>query len=487
MKKTKKWSSRPETGSFSPVSLIRRSVFFIGNPLSTFHKAPAGERFHTDTIGPCGGQTFPCGKKESLMKRLLTLVLGIATAATLTGTALAEGFVLSDFGARGTALAGGMVGRADDASAVAWNPAGITQLPGTHTMVGFTMIQPSGTVDAKDGSGNKVSTDVDKHTWVNPHAYLTHQYNDRLWFGLGLFSRFGLGNSYPNDWPGRYNLEYISLQTISLNPNVAYKVNDKLSLAMGVEIMGANMLMKKDQMLPKDQGGHSVQNRLDGQSVALGINLAAHYKFNDQWAAGLTWRSGVSQHVKGKSKFKSDIPGLEAAISPKMNSDLHGNLHLPDQFSAGVTWRPTEDLSFEAGAVYTVWSRYRSLNIHLEDPMNRTVTSQKNWHDTWAFNLSAEYQALDWLTLRAGYIYETSCMDDSTADYMTPSNGRQRFTAGVGFQWDNWTLDLAYAYLIIKPLDYTQAAASMLNSGVRPGRSHNGSSHLAAMSLGYKF
>lgn len=269
------------------------------------------------------------------MKRLLTLVLGIATAATLTGTAFAEGFVLSDFGARGTALGRRHVGQSRRRFRRRLEPRRHHPAARNPHNGRLHHDPASGTVDAKDSYGNKVSTDVDKHTWVNPHAYLTHQYNDRLWFGLGLFSRFGLGNSYPNDWPGRYNLEYISLQTISLNPNVAYKVNDKLSLAMGVEIMGANMLMKKDQMLPKDQGGYSVQNRLDGQSVALGINLAAHYKFNDQWAAGLTWRSGVSQHVKGKSKFKSDIPGLEAAISPKMNSDLHGNLHLPDQFSAG--------------------------------------------------------------------------------------------------------------------------------------------------------
>ena len=44
-----------------------------------------------------------------------------------------------------------------------------------------------------------------------------------------------------------------------------------------------------------------------------------------------------------------------------------------------------------------------------------------------------EYKALDWLTLRGGYVFETSPMKDSTCDYMTPSNGRHRITAG-GFQ-----------------------------------------------------
>ena len=396
------------------------------------------------------------------MKRIASLLLAacLLAAPQLTGKAQAEGFALSDFGARGTALAGGMVARADDPSAVAWNPAGITQLPGTQIMVGMTAIQPSGTVDTVDRFGIGRSTDVDKHTWANPHAYLTHQFSDNLWGGIGIFSRFGLGNSYPTNWPGRENLKYVSLKTVSLNPNLAFKINDNLSLAVGLEFMYATMLMKKDADLggmvnPALAGrfGHD-QQMLTGSSIAPGFNLAAHYKFNDEWAAGLTYRSRVKQAVRGHLEFenKNPLPGVHLP-----NSDLHGNLNLPDTISFGVMWKPMETLSFEAGTVYTVWSNYRSLNIHVDD--YGTAYSPKNWRDTWGFNVSAEYKALDWLTLRGGYVFETSPMKDSTCDYMTPSNGRHRITAGVGFNWDQWTVDLAYGYLIIKELSYDKSTA----------------------------
>ena len=272
------------------------------------------------------------------MKRLLTLILSLAALTLMAQSARAEGFVLSDFGARGTALAGGMVGRADDPSAVAWNPAGITQLPGTRTLAGLTIVQPAGQVDSTV-NGRTISTDVDKHTWVNPHAYLTHQYSDNIWFGLGIFSRFGLGNSYPDNWPGHYNLEYVSLQTLSFNPNIAFKVTDKLSLALGIELMQARMLMKKDMPIPTPFGSIDQQNRLDGKSIGLGANIAAHYTFNDQWAAGLTYRTGVRQHVEGRSRFSR---------TSQLDSDLYGNLSLPDQITAGVTWRPTCILTPEA-------------------------------------------------------------------------------------------------------------------------------------------
>ena len=413
------------------------------------------------------------------MKRFGTLLLAacLLTAPQFAGKAQAEGFALSDFGARGTSLAGGMVGRADDPSAVAWNPAGITQLPGTQTMVGMTIIQPSGTVDTEDAFGGH-STDVDKHTWANPHAYLTHQFSDNLWGGVGIFSRFGLGNSYPTNWPGRENLKYVSLKTVSLNPNLAFKVNDNLSLAVGLEFMYATMLMKKDSSM--GPLGYN-QQKLTGSSVAPGFNLAAHYKFNDQWAAGLTYRSRVTQRVHGDLEFDRKTVATPYGNMEFPNSRLHGNLHLPDTISFGLTWRPSEDLSFEAGTVYTAWSSYRSLNIHTNE--YGTQYSPKNWRDSWGFNFSGEYKALDWLTLRGGYVYETSPMQDSTCDYMTPSNGRHRITAGVGFNWDQWTLDLAYGYLIIKELNYDKSTAA----GVLDGKSHNGRSHIGAMSVGYKF
>lgn len=421
------------------------------------------------------------------MKRIVTLLISGCAVCVLVGqfalsTAKAEGFALSDYGARGTALAGGMIGRADDPSAIAWNPAGITQLPGTRTMFGGTIVAPTGTVDTVE-NGITTSTDVEKNIWANPHAYLTHQYNDSLWFGVGIFSRFGLGNSYPDNWPGSRNLTSVSLQTVSLNPNVAYKVNENLSLAAGVEIMGASMRMTKDYDLRSL--GYD-QQLMKGKSVAFGFNLAAHYTFNEQWAAGFSYRSRVQQKVEGKSAFSREYAAIPGMLPQLKDSDLHGTLNLPDVLSFGVTWKPLDNLSFEAGTVYTVWSNFRSLNIYLEEPMNIAGYSPKNWKDTWAFNISTEYRVLDWLTLRGGYIYETSSMNLSTADYMTPSNGRHRITTGVGFNWDQWTLDLAYAYLFIKELNYDEAAR-IPTSGVKPGKGHNGRSHIAAMTVGYTF
>ena len=95
-----------------------------------------------------------------------------------------------------------------------------------------------------------------------------------------------------------------------------------------------------------------------------------------------------------------------------------------------------------------------------------------------------EYKPLDWLALRAGYTYETSPMNHANADYLVPSNGRQYFTLGTGFFWNQWTLDIGYTFIKVRDLSYDQAANDLT---VLPGRSHNVRAHNVGVSLGYTF
>ena len=176
----------------------------------------------------------------------------------------------------------------------------------------------------------------------------------------------------------------------------------------------------------------------------------------------------------------------QQAMKPMLNSSLHGTIHLPDQFALGVNYRPNEKWNFEAGLTYFTWSAYKRLDIHLEAPNNCLLTddSTKQWHDYWGFNLSAEYKPLDWLALRLGYTYETSPINGGHADFIAPTNGRQYFTGGVGLMWENWTLDLGYAYIRVRDLSYrnTEATPYVFN-----GNSHSSHAHSMAASLSYKF
>ena len=406
---------------------------------------------------------------KRLLSAVLVMALGLVGVGAVCTDVKAEGFALYDWGARGSGLANGMVGRADDPSAVAHNPAGITQLPGTQIMVGASVITPKMLIDTIEG-GETTTSRVERHYHMIPHGFFTHQVNDTVWLGLGVFTRFGLGNQYPSGWPGAANLQDVYLQTLSVNPNIAFKVTDNLSLAFGIEAMIARMKMHKLT------NGFYHEMRANN-ACGVGFNVAAHYKFNEQWAAGLSYRSAINHKVSGTSSFDG---------YSMFDSSLKADFRLPDHIAAGITYKPRKDLSFEVGAVYTVWSKFRNFNVHFSNPLlGGSSYASKDWKDTWLFNVSVEYLPLDWLALRLGYSYETSPIPAGTADYMVETNGRQRYSCGVGFMLDNWTIDLAYSLLRARELDYYES--SLYTPGILPGKSRHGITHMGSVSVSYKF
>jgi len=408
-------------------------------------------------------------------------VLSVFLAANM---AFGAGFALYEGSARGNALGGTLVGRADDPSALFFNPAGITQLPGTQVMGGATIIYPKADVVITDSTG-KTSTETESNTFFPPHLYSTYQYTDSVWFGLGVFSRFGLGTEYDENWPGRYNIYNAEVKTISINPNVALKVNDKLSLAAGASAMWLDLDLEKK--IPTDAG--DVDQELTGDDWGYGFNVAAHYKACDWMSLGISYVSEVDQDVDGDVEFAKP-PGLPAEIFN--DTGASGELTLPDMLFLGVTFYPSDRWSLEVDAIWNGWSSYDELCIVCDDiiavdpdtglPIQGSTT-EKDWDDVWRFQIGLEYKATDWLDLRLGYVFDESPIPDRTADYLIPTADRQLYSIGCGMHWDAWVVDLSYTYLESD----TRTVAARLDEGIFPSEFEDGYTHLVGVSVSYTF
>ncbi|SMP66135.1 long-chain fatty acid transport protein [Desulfonatronum zhilinae] len=423
--------------------------------------------------GGYGGRSLGISKFLALGLVLIMGLLGV-------GPAYGAGFALYEFGARGTSMGGTMIGRADDPSAVAYNPAGITQLEGTQTMVGFSLVMPEGDIETPGDT-----TSIKSNTWIPPHAYVTRQMSDRIWLGLGVYNRFGLGTEFPDGWPGEYNNLFTRVKSLSFNPNLAYKLTDSVSVAVGAEVMWFDFYQKR--MVGQALGG--MRAELEGDSWGVGGNIALHYKPNDTWALGLTYKSRVKQTIKGDATFKRNPAAM--ALGYFNNTSAEGDLTLPDSFGLGVMFRPIERLSLEANAIYTLWSTYDKLEITYGNaltpgsPMgdNKVSSAQKNWNDVWRFQFGAEYDLTDLIKLRLGYVYDQIPDDDEYADYMTPTNDRNIITTGLGLAWDNLSLDFSYSYLWFGDRSIKgRPADGVLDSTFKDGRTH-----LIGTSLSYRF
>ena len=440
------------------------------------------------------------GKKAVLKILCSSVIVFFGVIMAGTGTCFGAGYGLYEWGARGNALGGAIVARADDPTAVAYNPAGITQLPGKTALLGATAISPSLDIKFKDGPGiNGAAAD---NTWIIPSGYYTQQLNQRYWLGLGIYSRAGLGTEVENAdrFAGRYNCAYAGLKSASINPNLAVKITDALSFAVGVEALWLEFSYDKYTDVNAYLDDTDIKQEIRADGWEYGYNLAVHYKPRKWLALGASFRSEIQLSVEGQADF-SWSSGAEASVAAMMGSsdagvqqmgyyldaalrdtDVQGTEPIPQLISLGIVIAPFERWSLELDAVHTRWSAYDQLVVEYDNALGDQA-SVKCWNDTWRFQAGLEYMVNDWLDLRAGYVFDESPIPDEHVDYAVPANDRQLFSLGTGVRWHRWTFDFSYTYLVVTERDITARS----EEGVYEGKFENGASHLVGLSAALQF
>ncbi|MDL2279987.1 outer membrane protein transport protein [Desulfovibrio sp. OttesenSCG-928-G11] len=406
----------------------------------------------------------------------------------MSGTAFAEGFALYEYGARGIALGGAVMARGNpDPSTLAYNPALMTRLDGARVQAGITAIMPRGKMEWTEQNGNNGTTHLRDNNWFMPHFYYTQQLSEDWFLGVGEFTRFGLGFEYPSSWPGRFNIYEVSLLTASINPNIAWRATDKLSLAAGVEVMYVTLdLRKRGELSPRlPAGNREFDINIKGaDAFGVGGNFALHYQFNEQWAIGAQYRSKIRVHAFGDASFNNiSVPDTAYPDILKNDGTAHAAVVFPDSLAGGLSFTPIPELSFEVGAVWTRWSTFRSLNISFDNALLGQQPSWKHWKDTMRYNFGVEWAALDWLTLRGGFVYDESPMTEGWEDYLVPTNDRYIWSAGLGFHWDNWTVDLSAAFIDAIGRRYAENP----DTHVLRSRAKASDTYIYSLSVGYKF
>src|SRR2546425_8134693 len=177
---------------------------------------------------------------ERLLKRnLCALSIGTLLLLLGSGQAWAGGVSFTEQGAAASGKANAFTGEANDPSAIFYNPAGITQLPGTQVLVGTSIVKLDSTFRS---STSGESTELQDQFPIVPHFYITHrfkQWDERLSVGLGVYSPFGIVVDWPDNWQGRFDSTLARLRVTVYNPTVAFQATRTLSVAAGLRVVDA--------------------------------------------------------------------------------------------------------------------------------------------------------------------------------------------------------------------------------------------------------
>jgi long-chain fatty acid transport protein len=390
----------------------------------------------------------------------------LAAQLALPGAALAAGFQVNEHNARATGRAGSFFATVDDASAVFYNPAGLTNVKGTQAMVGVTLLRPTNTYEgvgllSVNTEGQTLSQSTEGGFVPVPNVYFAHALSEKAAVGIGFYAPYGLGVKWPDQWVGRTSVQEISLRTFFLTPSVALKLADNVSVGVSISLVPSTLGLRRvlgandnlQVLFPASQYGQEGAVELSGSAFGVGANAGVQVTLIENLKLGFAYRSAVALDFTGNADFQvpTSVPASIRANFP--DGPVTGAVTLPHAFSLGVGW-VTKSLSVELSSTLTLWDSYQDLTINfLRNLPAPTSASPRNWTSTPAFRLGGEYMFGDVgfadLTVRAGAMYDLTPAPDSTVEPGLPDANRFVFSGGAGLKFGKFFVDLAYMGVLV--------------------------------------
>jgi long-chain fatty acid transport protein len=385
----------------------------------------------------------PNFKNRVNMKKLLWSVL-LATAGNF---AYGNGYQVMLQSNRVTAMGNTGTGIVAGSASIFFNPGALGFVNKTEAMVGVSLV---------NGRTNYVAPNSFEQYEARPQTPSPHLFfvwadsTSKFRAGLGVFAPYGSTVEWEEGWSGRYNLTSLSLRAIYIQPTVAYKVTDWLSVGAGLDIVAGSVNLQRS--LPtSDTNGEPGHMTLDGKTkTAFGYNLGVYLQPSEKFSLGLNYRSAVDATVEdGDATF--EVP---AAVSASFPSTTFGaTLPLPSVFSIGVGYKPSSKFTLAADVNFVGWSAYEALTINfgapIPSPNGPTVTrSARNYENSRIYHIGAELSVIKNLDLRFGAYYDESPVPNGYMTPETPDADAVGLTAGFGFKAsDKITIDGSFLYL----------------------------------------
>ena len=361
---------------------------------------------------------------------------------------------------QGTSFAGAATG-GPAISSMFWNPATITQAGLGLTMeTGGAYIIPQWRIrpsTATTGTGaSLLGLGESREMGTNalaPSLYLAYGINDSVSIGLGFNAPFGLNTKQGPLWAGMFYAQESDVFGLNLNPNVAVRITDWLSVGVGAQAQ--YLKVKLESAFPGSGSfppfGPLLPDSLllKAQSWDLGFTAGLTITATPWTTIGIGYRQGIDVTLKGAVYRPAFF--APPAVVPQAFIGFTADAPLPDIVSVGIRQKITEGFTILGTVEWQNWSRLGTVPLNLAATAPGLPTALPfEWRDGWLFSLGAEYQFSPKLMLRAGVAFESSPVTDAVRGSRLPDTDRVWLSTGATYNWnERLALELAYSHIFL--------------------------------------
>lgn len=389
----------------------------------------------------------------------LAVVLSFLLSAAPLYAVGSSGFENASYSAKTLSQANAVVARPQDPSTISFNPAGLIELPGIQVSAGLQEL------DFRTFHRNQVTGDHnqnERRLLPIPSFYLTANpgelLDNRFAMGVGVNAPFGLSSTYPSIGIGRYTGYKNYMKMAATTIAGAFRVTDGLSVGAGatnyyVYKYGQILNYPNANILgaPGTPDGKAV---IETDGFGWGWNFGILAKPREKHRLGFSFRSHADVDVHGHVRIDDLVLGLAQGYdtAPHFQSGAHSQLHLPQAFTWGYAYVPSEKWAVELDVALTGWSIFKEQDYDF-DRNNATLrglgTIPRDYDDTWSFNLGGHRRIRKNWDFQYGFFFYQAAAPKKHVDNFLPDANRYGWTLGTSYQWtERLSIDFNYTFIL---------------------------------------
>lgn len=403
----------------------------------------------------------------------IKIVQGLALSAVTSSLVIAGGYKIPQQSLNSMALGAAYVAHTTGADTAYYNPANMVFMDEKQYIEGaITLLHaPKITYTLGAASGNSEA----ETTAIPAFHYVFAPMGDfRL--GVSLTVPGGSTKRWETPFQKAFAQEF-TLKIVELNPSLAYKVTDNLSVAAGVRILYSEGIVKNDASAL----GSPLKVNMEGDTVELGYNLAMTYKPTEDINIAATYRSKVDLQEEGTATITYPVGSPAGTM---VTGDAGVSIPLPAALHLAIS--KTWNSSFTLEAVYekTYWSAYETLEF---TNTNLPITT-KNWKDTNTFRFGATMSMENKITMMLGFALDETPVPLETLGFELPDGDATIFSMGFRYQQtENLSWGMALLHTAKEGVSLSPGQNIVNPILAKGGSFTGGGATLATIGMSYEF